>query len=194
MAKSVFKNSMKNIYRNFIIYSFISSALTFALGLVVLLVPNLAAKVVGIIAGVSCILSGVSSLYNYLKRDGAKLFALSILFAIVYFGIALVLIIWPYKVLSFVMVCIGIYLLVKGALKIDYAIWLRKGEEASWKVTLASGIVLILIAIVMLVNPFKAGLTLNQIIGVYLMLLAVVDISNTFMFNKRTKEIMEIFW
>lgn len=194
MAKSVFKKSMKNTYRNFIIYSFINAALSFICGLIIVLVPSLSTKVICIIAGISCILSGLTSLYNYLKRDGAKLFALSIVFAILYFCLGLILIIFPSRVVSFVTICLGLYLLVKGALKIDYALWFRKGEEDSWKVTLASGILLIVIAIILLINPFKAGLTINQIVGAYLMLLSVVDASNTFMFNKRTKEIMDIFW
>ena len=194
MAKSPFKKSMKNTYQNFIIYSFVSAALTFILGLIIVLLPNLSVEVAGIIAGVSCIASGISSLYNYLKRDGAKLFGLSLVFAVIYFALALILIVYPYEVKNFLTICLGLYLLIKGALKIDYAFWFKKGEDASWTVTLGSGIVLIIIGILLMINPFGDGLALNYLVGAYLILLAIVDFTNAFMFKKRTKEIMDIFW
>ena len=84
MAKKPFKNSIKNVYKRFINYSFIMAILTFILGLILLFVPSVSTKIAGVIAGVSCIVSGLCSLYNYLKRDGAKLFALSIVFASLY--------------------------------------------------------------------------------------------------------------
>ena len=168
--------------------------LTFVLGIVLLFLPSNATKIAGVIAGVSCIVSGLCSLYNYLKRDGAKLFALSIVFAALYMLLGLVLIIYPYKAMTFVIICLGLYLLLKGALKIDYGLWFKKGNEDCWLVTLVSGIMLIVIAIILMFNPFKAGLTLTQIVGAFMMITAVIDFSNAFMFKKRTKEIMDIFW
>ena len=194
MAKKPFKNSIKNVYKRFINYSFIMAILTFILGLILLFVPSVSTKIAGVIAGVSCIVSGLCSLYNYLKRDGAKLFALSIVFASLYMLLGLVLILYPYTAMTFVTICLGLYLLFKGALKIDYAMWFKKGNEDCWLVTLVSGIMLLVIAILLMFNPFKAGLTIAQIVGAFMMITAVIDFSNAFMFKKRTKEIMDIFW
>lgn len=194
MAKKPFKNSIKNVYKRFINYSFIMAILTFVLGLIVLFVPGISTKIAGVIAGVSCIASGLCSLYNYLKRDGAKLFALSIVFASLYFVLGLILILYPYSAMTFVTVCLGLYLLFKGALKIDYAMWFKRGNEDCWLITLVSGIMVVIIGILLLFNPFAAGLTLAQIVGAFMMIMAVVDFSNTLMFKKRTKEIMDIFW
>ncbi len=194
MARTPFKKSIKNIYNNFINYSFIVAILTFILGFLLLFLTNVTTKVIGIIAGISCIGSGISSIYNYLKRDGARLFQYSVIFASLYILIGALLIIYPYQAMSFVTIWLGIYMVVKGLLKVNYGLWFKKGNEDCWLVTLASGILIALIGIVLIFNPFKAAFAVNQIIGIFLMITGVIDFTNTFMFKKRNKEIMDIFW
>ena len=194
MARTPFKKSIKNVYQRFVNYSLGAAIITFIIGLVLVFLPDVSNRIVGALIGISCIGSGASSLYNYLKRDGAKLFALSIVFAVFYFLLGLILIIYPYKVMSFVTICLGLYLIVKGAMKIDYAFWFKRGSEDSWLVTLVTGILLIVFGILLLVDPFARVLTLTKIAGAFLMINAVMDFSNTIMFKKRTKVIMDIFW
>ena len=194
MSRTPFKKSMKNVYNNFVTYSFVSAIITVVLGILLLFLTNLTTKVIGIVTGLCCIGSGISSVYNYLKRDGAKLFSLSIFFGIGYIALGALLIIYPYSAMSFVTISLGIYLLLKGLLKINYGLWFKKGNEDCWLITLVTGILTGVIGILLMFNPFKAGFTINQIVGAFLIIAGVLDFQNTFMFKKRTKEIMDIFW
>ncbi len=194
MAQTPFKKSIKNKYRNFVNYSFIMALGTFLLGLLLLFLTDLTTRVIGIVVGFSCLASGGASLYNYFKRDGAKLFELSVFFAGFYFLLGLLLIFWPYKAMSFLMVCLGLYMVVKGLLKVNYGLWFKRGNEDCWLVTLVTGILYGVIGILVMFNPFAAGFTLNQIVGAFMMIIGVLDFQNAFMFKKRTKEIMDIFW
>ncbi len=194
MARTPFKKSIKNSYNNFVNYSFISAILTAILGLIMLFLPSLTTKVIGIFAGISCIASAGSALFNYLKRDGAKLFQLSIIFAICYIILGVLLIVYPYTAMTFVTICLGIYMIIKGLVKVDYGFWFKRGNEDCWLVTLATGILFVIIGIIMLVNPFGSALKINQLVGAFLIIIGVLDFQNTFMFKKRTKEIIDIFW
>lgn len=194
MARTPFKKSIKNSYNKFINYAFISAILTAVLGLVMLFLPSLTTKVIGIFAGVSCIASAGSALFNYLKRDGAKLFQFSIFFAISYMVLGALLIVYPYSAMTFVTICLGIYMIIKGLVKVDYGFWFKRGNEDCWLVTLATGILFIIIGILMLVNPFGSALKINQLVGAFLIIIGILDFQNTFMFKKRTKEIIDIFW
>ena len=183
MARTPFKN-----------YSYLMAIGTFLLGVLLLFLTDITTKVIGVVVGFSCLASGACSLYNYFKRDGAKLFELSIFFAGIYFLLGLLLIFYPYRAMSFLMICMGIYLIIKGLLKVNYGLWFKKGNEDCWLVTLATGILYVIIGILVMFNPFKAGFTLNQIVGAFMMITGVLDFQNTFMFKKRTNEIMDIFW
>ena len=193
MAKTPFKNSIENVYNRMIIYSMITSILAIIVGLVLIFLPTVSNKVVGIIVGVIILVFGINAIYKYFHRDGAKLYSLNIVFGVLYSILGVVIILYPYSVMEFVTVCLGIFIIINGATKVNYGIWLKKGSEDSWLVTLVTGIFLVVLGIMLVFNPFSA-LTLTQLSGAFLMIVGVLNVSDTILFKKRSKEIMDIFW
>lgn len=192
MASS-FKNSIENMYKRMITYSILTSILTVVAGVVLLLVPELTNKVVGIIAGIIFLLEGINSIYKYFHREGAKLYNLSLVFGVLYAVLGVVIIIYPFTVVEFVTVCLGLYMIINGASKVNYALWLKRGNEDSWLITLATGILVAIVGILVIFNPF-ASLTLTKLAGAFLIITGILDFMNTILFKNRSKEIMEIFW
>ena len=187
MASS-FKNSIENMYKRMIIYSILTSILTVAAGVVLLLVPELTNKVVGIIAGVIFLIEGINSIYKYFHREGAKLYNLNLVFGVLYSILGVVIIIYPFTV-----VCLGLYMIINGASKVNYALWLKRGNEDSWLITLATGILVAIVGVLVIFNPF-ASLTLTKLAGAFLIITGILDFMDTILFKNRSKEIMEIFW
>ena len=188
-----FKNSIENVYNKMIIYSLITAILSIIVGLVLVFLPAVSNKVVGIIIGVIFLIFGINAIYKYFHRDGAKIYSLNIVFGVLYSILGVVIILYPYSVMSFVTVCLGLFVIINGATKINYGIWLKRGSEDSWLVTLVTGIFLVVLGIMLVFNPFSA-LTLTQISGAFLMIVGVLNVSDTILFKKRSKEIMDIFW
>lgn len=193
MAKTPFKNSIENVYNRMIIYSLITAIASILVGLVLVFLPAISNKVVGIIVGVVFLAFGINAVYKYFHRDGAKIYSLNIVFGVLYSILGVVIILYPYSVMSFVTVCLGLFVIVNGATKINYGVWLKKGNEDSWLVTLVTGIFLVVLGIMLVFNPFSA-LTLTQLSGAFLMIVGVLNVSDTILFKKRSKEIMDIFW
>ena len=193
MAKTPFKNSIENIYNKMIIYSLITSILSIIVGLVLVFLPTVSNKVVGIIVGIIFLIFGINAVYKYFHRDGAKIYSLNIVFGVLYSILGVVIILYPYSVMEFVTVCLGLFVIINGATKINYGIWLKRGNEDSWLVTLVTGIFLVVLGIMLVFNPFSA-MTLTQLSGAFLMMVGVLNVSDTILFKKRSKEIMEIFW
>ena len=188
-----FKNNIANVYNRMIIYSLITSILSILVGLVLVFLPSVSNKVVGIIVGVIFLIFGINAIYKYFHRDGAKIYSLNIVFGVLYSILGVVIILYPFSVMSFVTICLGLFIIVNGATKINYGIWLKRGNEQSWLVTLVTGIFLVVLGIMLVFNPFSA-LTLTQLSGAFLMIVGVLNLSDTILFKKRSKEIMEIFW
>lgn len=193
MAKYLFKNSIQSKFDRMLLYSLITSVITGILGLVLLFLPKTTNKVVGILVGIIFLISGVNAIYKYFHRDGAKLYSLNLVFGIIYSILGVVIILYPFSVMSFVTICLGLYLIVSGAMKINYGFWLKKGNEESWLITIATGILLIIFGIMVMFNPFVT-LTLTKLVGIFLIIVAILDITDTILFKKRAKEIMDIFW
>ncbi len=190
---SGFKNSIENMYKRMIIYSLLTALFTIIMGIVLLLLPNATNKVVGIIVGIIFLIEGINSVYKYFHREGAKLYNLNLIFGVLYALLGVVIILYPFTVVEFVTVCLGIYMIINGASKVNYALWLKKGNEESWLITLATGILIAIVGILVIFNPF-ASLTLTKLAGAFLIITGILDFMDTILFRNRSKEIMEIFW
>lgn len=188
-----FKNSIENMYKRMIIYSLLTALFTIIMGIVLLFLPNATNKVVGIIVGIIFLIEGINSVYKYFHREGAKLYNLNLVFGVLYALLGVVIILYPFTVVEFVTVCLGIYMIINGASKVNYALWLKKGNEESWLITLATGILIAIVGILVIFNPF-ASLTLTKLAGAFLIITGILDFMDTILFRNRSKEIMEIFW
>ena len=192
MAKGL-KNSVENMYNRMIAYSVLTSLATAVMGVVLLFLPSLTNKVVGIITGIIFLLSGLNSIFKYFHREGAKIYSLTLVFGVLYILLGGIIIVYPFSVVDFITICLGIYMIINGLSKMNYAVWLKKGEEDSWLVTLVSGILIAVIGILVVFNPF-ASLTITKLAGAFLIITGVIDLTDTILFKKRSKEIMDIFW
>lgn len=189
----IIRESKNEQFNKFIISSITSSVIMAIAGAIMLFLPNLTNKLIGIIVGIMILISGVNSLYKYFKRDGAKLYSFNLIFGIILGILGIVIILSPSSVTAFVTVCFGLYLIVMGANKITYGSWLKVGNDASWLITMVIGGLLILFGILLIFNPFSA-LTLTKLVGTFMLLAAILDITNAVLLKNRSKDITNIFW
>lgn len=187
------RNSIENMYKRMIWYSIGTALITIITGIVLLLVPELSGKVLGIIVGIIFLIEGINSIYKYFHREGAKLYNLNLVFGVIYAVLGVVIILVPSSVVEFITICLGIYMIVNGASKVNYALWLKRGNEDSWLITLATGILVAIVGVLVIFNPF-ASLTLTKLAGAFLIITGILDFMDTILFKNRSNEIMEIFW
>lgn len=190
MAK---KNSIKNKFNMFLNINILADVFLALFGIFLLFDPETTNKVIGSIVGCLLIFYAATLIYTYISRNGAKLYSLNIIFGVLIALLGIVLIVYPYSVMSFITTCIGLFLIVNGASKINYALWLRKGQEETWVITLATGILLIAISLVFMFTDFVA-LALTQVLGIFLLCAAAINLMDAILFRKRSKEIVKIFW
>ena len=188
-----FKNSVKNVFRRMNTLTIMVAIITMILGGILLFMPEQTNKFVGTLVGISILLTGLITIYKFLKRDGAKIYSLSLTFGVIFSMIGLLLIAYPYSVMQFVTICFGIAIVVNGASRINNAFWLKKGNEQSWLTTLGSGILIVAIGLLIMFNPF-ANLTLSRLTGAFLLIMGFLDLVDAIAFRLRSEEIIDIFW
>ncbi len=189
-----FKNSPESIFGRLLTFTFVCTVLLFIVGLILIFLPEVSNKVVAKILGVGLLISGANAIYNYMKREGAKIYSLNMVFGIAYIFFGIVLVLFPIASLKMIALILGIYLLISGIKTANYSRWLKIGNEDCWKVTLVSGIMFVIFAIMVFIDPFANWLTLSKIAGVFVLVTAVIDFTNTLMFKNRAEQIMSIFW
>lgn len=192
MGKFVIESSSDK-FRKIISISLASSIILLLVGLIMLFLPSLTNKIIGIVIGIMMLISGVNTINKYFKRNGAKLYSFNMIFGIVLFVLGLIVILLPFSISSFITVCLGLYLIISGANKITYAVWFKIGNDPSWLITLVVGIMLIFFGILVIVNPFSM-LTITKLVGIFFIISSVLDITSTILVHKRSEEITKIFW
>ncbi len=180
-------------FQNLLLYSCLCNILFIIVGFIFVLIPDASNRVVGIITGVLFILNGANIAYKYYRRNGAKLYSYNFIIGIISLILGIILIVYPNSLMQFVTLCLGLYLILMGLLNIDYGVWFKIGNADFWLITLVIGVLLIVFGIMLIINPF-ASLKLTQIVGVFLMIVAGLEFTNTILFRKKVNEIVKLFW
>lgn len=189
----IVRETIDERFNKMLTISIVSSIVIALVGAVLLFMPKLSNKLIGIIMGLLFILYGITTIYKYITRNGAKLYSLNLLYGIIILLIGVIIVLVPFSVTSFLTICLGLYLIIIGINKVTYGIWFKIGNHSSWLITLVIGIMLIFFGILVLSNPFSS-LTITRLVGAFLILASILDITDLILLKKRSDEISKIFW
>lgn len=150
-------------------------------GLVLLLIPGTLNKIIGILIGAALLIVGVLAIVKYTKEkvNGSSLNLVS---GILYSVLGVIIIIYPYSIINLVTICLGVYLIINGLLKLKLALVLKKVTD-KWIGTLVMGIITIILGLLLIFNPF-AGITITKLAGAFLVVVAVFDLIDTYIIQK----------
>lgn len=192
MKTNINKN-IKTRFNKFIMINFIIELLIIIVGLVLIFYPDLTTKVVGTIISLLLFSYAGSLAYNYFKRDGAKLYSFNIGAAIVIAVLGLILLFYPYSIMSFVTKIIALFLVFSGATRLNYVFWLKKANEKSWIMLLILSVTTMGLGFILLLDPF-AYLDVTRILGTFMIISSLLRICDNHLFKSKQDEILKIFW
>lgn len=150
-------------------------------GLVLLLIPGTLNKIIGILIGAALLIVGVLAIIKYTKEkeEGSNLNLVS---GILYSVLGVIIIIYPYSIINLVTICLGVYLVINGLLKLKLAFNLKNVTD-KWIGTLIMSIITVILGILLIFNPF-AGITITKLAGAFLVVVAIFDLIDTYIIEK----------
>lgn len=160
----------------------------------ILLIANPAAFTVTIIclAGVGFIVLSVLEIVKYFKARQFEINdKLTLTAGIIYAVIGLVLLLGANQLISIFALITVLYaaiLLAAAFFQIKIAFEMKKNDQKRWILQIVSGVIIAVIALVILLNPFKTTEMLWQFTGVSLIVAAVIDAVAVIMDLKKTTD------
>lgn len=155
----------------------LTAALYTALGIVLLIRPELSAAVLCTALGLILVVCGLIDIAVFLRsRDGSLYAAVHLVAGIVLAAVGVWLISRPTLISVVIPRIIGVLICVHGAGDIGDAAALRKSGSSRWSAAALLGLVTLVLGAVLVFNPFKAFTTVVRIIGVFLIYDGVSDI------------------
>ncbi len=155
----------------------ISSLLCVALGLVLLLWPDLSMRIVCTAVGVVLILSGAVRVVSYFfDRDGSMYSQINLIFGIVVAAVGIWIVVSPEYVLALIPIIVGVIIALHGLQNIKQAAALRRDKYDKWWVALILGILTAGFGVLLICRPFAAVDTMVMLVGIFLIYDGLSDI------------------
>lgn len=165
-----------------------STIVTLVLGIVLAYSPEGSIKVITGIIAILFLLIGVLQLVDYFKQSREeKMMSLSLILGILLSSIGIFLFVNLESLANFVTILIGIAILIKSLFKLQFAFNIKDISD-KWFYNLIVGIVGILLAILLLANPFHSAALFLRIIGIIFIIGSVIELIETLIVIKTIDE------
>lgn len=190
--KKVDTKKLERIYKLYISKNIIIDILMVLIGIGFIKNPYCGIRWGEIIFALVIITNGLISVFEGATNKLVPIFKLNIVYGILSSAIGVLIITNPLSLTRFLTIMLGIWMVISGSLKIFYGSYLKECNEKSWKITITVGILLFLFGLLNILYDF-AAMTVVYVAAVFLILYAILDLTNSFLYKKRTNEIIKIF-
>lgn len=177
------KQGIKRIYAT----SLITSIIVLILGILLLAKPDMIINIVSVIMGIVVLVPGIISLVDYFKTKYNPNLVIGVVACI----IGVIFIFNSKFVSSILPFLLGIYFIIDGISKLQYALELRKNKVVNYMPSVLVAILILVCGVLMMVNPFGGALAITQVIGIFMIIYSALDIYSAVIIKKEIKKATE---
>lgn len=161
------------------ITSIILSVLFILIGAFLLARPEDAIHLVSYALGIILIVWGIISIVQFFTdKESENYLEVGFIIGVFIFIFGLIIIIKPNVVASIIPLLLGIWMLINGVTKLSYALTLNKIRSAAGSIIIS--LLIVILGILLIFNPFEGAKTLVQILGVSIIIYSVLDVVECF--------------
>lgn len=174
------------------ITSIVFSLIFILTGIFLLLRPETAINIICYVLGVLLLLSGVVSIVQFFSdKTSDNYLSFSFIFGAFVFIFGLIILIKPAIVASIIPLLLGVWMLINGVTKLSYSLTINKFNNST--VSIIGSILIIILGILLIFNPFAGAKSLVQIIGISFIVYSVIDLAESIAltFSLKKKETTE---
>ena len=166
----------------------ISSIILIALGLILVIMPNIASTLVFVSIGVMLVAIGIINIIRYFSMEQKQqitsyTLAIGIISCA---GGVLIMILRPLLLAMLPFLCGGI-VAIGGILQLQKALQFKRMNVRAWYIDMIFAGVLLTLGTIILLNPFKTAMVLMRLIGVALMIEGVMSSLSGTAYEKKKK-------
>ena len=179
---------MEKLMKKFFRSSLLTSLFLIALGVLLIFQSDAVIYSISYIIGGILIALGVLAIIKFIQNtNNEQKSELDIVYGIVCVILGILVIKNPEAIASVIPIILGISIIISSATKLQYAFELKSNGNNLWKTTMVISIISTLCGIVLLFNPFKALTSFTQVVGIFIIIYAVLDMISTFTIKRNVK-------
>ena len=186
---------MKKIEQEFnkiILIEMTFSVMYALLGLFIFLKSETTNKTVGLLIGTFFLIYGFIELFSFFNKKKLTLFRYNLIFGILNLIIGIFIMFNPLSILNILNLSLGIGLLLDGVNKMVYFFYIKKWDKKSSRILIASGLLIIFLGIMIIINPFLT-LVITKTIGIFIILYNILNLNDLVLLKRKFKNFKELF-
>ena len=150
--------------------------------------PGIALTTAVTIFGVIFLIEGIISIISYMMEETEiRAFSSELMMGILLTMLGLIILFNKTLFISMIPIITGIWIIIRSIMKFQLAINLKSSVDENWGWMLASSILMCVLGILIIVNPFEAIVTLTRFVGIMIVIAEVIDIFESIYFLAKVK-------
>lgn len=155
----------------------IVSAIMIALGLVLVIYPEISLQLLGIVCGALFIVFGAIRLVGFFSKDLYRLaFQYDLVFGIFMVVLGIIMLVNPSTLTGFICVALGLSALIDGLFRVQMSVEAKRFGIGTWWLVCVCGVLSAVAGVVVMVRPAESASVLMTLIGISLMLEGVLNL------------------
>lgn len=168
---------------------FVYSIITIVLGIILTIFPYITMQMICYIIAIILLIKGVIHLLKYYSYDLFGCFYYDLFFGLILCTLSFFILLRTDIVIMIFPIIIGIYFSIDGIINIMKSFQLRKYDFDSWIYDLVLSVILLLLGMMMLFDPFKVAMTSIIFMGICLIYDGVLNLIILYRFVLLKKKI-----
>lgn len=184
---------MDKIMNKFFKSSIITSIILIILGLLLIFESETTIISISYIIGSILLAIGVVAIINFIRKINANINdRLDIVYGIPTIILGVLIITNPHAIASIIPFVLGIGIIISSANKLQYSLELKQNNNNLWKAGMVIAIISSICGVILLFNPFKGAVLFTKIVGIFITVYAILDITSNITIRKSVKNIHDM--
>lgn len=187
---------MKERWKRFRRLALVMSFCMLALGIVVVIWPEISAVAVCWILGIICIASGIYEMVRYFNLGFAGLFfRFDLTLGICSILAGILMLLHPMGAAALLPFAAGLYIITGSVFEIQSSVEMRRLGIGNWGMSMALGIISTVFAFFLLLNPFQGVAALMIFIGISLIIGGIQNLYTVHCISSAIKDdVIDVSW
>lgn len=181
--------NFKKIFR----MSILTSIFFIIIGLFLILKPETTITTISYVLGAIILVSGVVFLIKYFSNKEYGIFSGDLIYGVMSTIIGLLLILHPTAIAKIIPFILGIWIIISSVTKIQYSLQLKSYHNQAWIPTMVIAGIMFIWGLLLLFDPFETAMAITQIIGIFILIYAVLDLIEVIIIKKNLKVLKKEF-
>lgn len=169
--------------------SIIISILLLLVAIFLIAKPGIALSTAVILFAVVFIVDGIINVVAYIMEEQQiRAFSSELIIGILLVILGLIILFNQPLFISMLPIMIGTWIFIKSIMKFQLAINLKSAIAEKWGLLVVSSILMCILGILIIANPFEAIVTLTRFIGIMMLIVEILNICESAYFLIQTKD------